>query len=161
MATFQRRDVAHANPAHRPTDEEYRRYFWLVQHFRGIGWDNSKLHDASPFRIADPGFNAILIRSCLDLAALADDVGEPEIASASRAFAQAGIAAVDALWSETRGQYLCLDRMTGTLIDSPSIGGLLAAFCSIPERRAIGNHRRRGSLSCAKPSPGGPPNSTA
>ncbi|WP_170435750.1 amylo-alpha-1,6-glucosidase [Ruegeria arenilitoris] len=151
VAPFQRRDVAHANPAHRPTDEEYRRYIWLVQHFRGLGWDNSKLHDASPFRVVDPGFNAILIRSCLDLAALADDLGEAEIASASRAFAQAGIAAMDALWSETRGQYLCFDRATGALIDSPSIGGLLAAFCPIPEHRAQAIAQRLDAIGAAVP----------
>ncbi|WP_170448086.1 amylo-alpha-1,6-glucosidase [Ruegeria arenilitoris] len=151
VAPFQRRDVAHANPAHRPTDEEYRRYIWLVQHFRGLGWDNSKLHDASPFRVVDPGFNAILIRSCLDLAALAEDLGEAEIASASRACAQAGIAAMDALWSETRGQYLCLDRVTGALIDSPSIGGLLAAFCPIPEHRAQAIAQRLEAIGATVP----------
>lgn len=151
VAAFQRRDVAHANPAHRPTDEEYRRYIWLVQHFRGLGWDNSRLHDASPFRVVDPGFNAILIRSCLDLAALADDLGEAEIASASRAFAQAGIAAMDALWSETRGQYLCFDRVTGELIDSPSIGGLLAAFCPIPEHRAQAIAQRLEAIGATVP----------
>ncbi|WP_170457487.1 MGH1-like glycoside hydrolase domain-containing protein [Ruegeria arenilitoris] len=151
VAPFQRRDVAHANPAHRPTDEEYRRYIWLVQHFRGLGWDNSKLHDASPFRVVDPGFNAILIRSCLDLAALADDLGEAEIASASRAFAQAGIAAMDSLWSETRGQYLCFDRVTGELIDSTSIGGLLAAFCPIPEHRAQAIALRLEAIGAAVP----------
>lgn len=151
VAPFQRRDVAHANPAHRPTDEEYRRYIWLVQHFRGLGWDNSRLHDASPFRVVDPGFNAILIRSCLDLAALAEDLGETEIASASRAFAQAGIAAMDSLWSETRGQYLCLDRVTGALIDSPSIGGLLAAFCPIPEHSAQAIAQRLEAIGATVP----------
>jgi glycogen debranching enzyme len=34
------------------------------------------------------------------------------------------------------GQYLCLDRVTGSLIDSRSIGGLLAAFAPIPHERA-------------------------
>ena len=84
---FTRRDTQHANPAHRPTQAQYERYIWLVQHFRGMGWDNTKLHDASPFRIVDPGFNAILIRSCADLAALADALGEAEIAARSRAHA--------------------------------------------------------------------------
>jgi len=60
VAPFTRRDTRHADPSHRPTDAQYKRYIWLVEHFRGLGWDNSKLHDASPFRIVDPGFNAIL-----------------------------------------------------------------------------------------------------
>lgn len=133
---FTRRDTSHANPAHRPTDEQYKRYIWLVQKFRSLGWDNTKLHDASPFQIVDPGFNAILIRSCADLAVLADTVGESEIAAQSRAMADKAIAAMETLWSDKRGQYLCYDRAIGALVDSPSIGGLLAAFAPIPQERA-------------------------
>ncbi|MDE0345593.1 MAG: trehalase family glycosidase, partial [Boseongicola sp.] len=136
VGEFQRRDTSHANPAHRPTDEEYRRYIWLVQHFRGLGWDDSKLHDASPFRMVDPDFNAILIRSCSDLADLAERLGESEIAAESRAFAERGIEAMDGLWHEGLGQYVCYDRAARKLIDSPSIGGLLAVFCAVPKRRA-------------------------
>lgn len=138
VGDFQRRDTSHANPAHRPTDEQYKRYIWLVQHFRSLGWDNTKLHDASPFRIVDPGFNAILIRSCSDLAVLADALGEPEIAEQSRAFAAKAIAAMESLWSDKHGQYLCYDRAAGKLIDSPSVAGILPAFCAIPLHRAKG-----------------------
>lgn len=136
IAPLQRRDTLHSDPAHRPTDEQYKRYIWLVQHFRALGWDNSKLHDASPFRMVDPGFNAILIRSCADTADLADRLGEKEIARQSRAFAERGIAAMETLWSDALGQYACRDRAAGKLIDSPSIGGLLAAFCAVPAPRA-------------------------
>ncbi|MBU0781249.1 MAG: hypothetical protein KKC72_14545, partial [Alphaproteobacteria bacterium] len=55
---FVRRDTQHANPDHRPTQAQYERYIYLVQLFRGLNWDNTKLHDASPFQVVDPGFNA-------------------------------------------------------------------------------------------------------
>src|SRR5690606_31218645 len=97
---------------------------------------NRKLHDASPFQVVDPGFNAILIRSAADLAALADDLGEPAIAAANRARVGQALAALDRLWSEPHGQYLCLDRKTGALIDSASIGGILPVFAAIPADRA-------------------------
>jgi hypothetical protein len=139
---YVRRDTQHADPAHRPTKEQYDRYIWLVQRFRGLGWDNSKLHEASPFQIVDPGFNAILIRACADLADLADLLGEPKIAAANRARAEKGVAAMERLWSERRGQYLCLDRTTGELVDSASIGGLLAAFAAVPPARAAAIARR-------------------
>src|SRR6218665_3840853 len=67
---YVRRDTQHADPAHRPTKAQYDRYLYLVQLFRSLGWDNTKLHDASPFKVVDPGFNAILIRSATDLATL-------------------------------------------------------------------------------------------
>lgn len=133
---FTRRDTSHANPAHRPTDEQYKRYIWLVQKFRSLGWDNTLLHDASPFQIVDPGFNAILIRSCADLAELADSLGETQIASQSRATAEKAVAAMETLWSDRLGQYVCQDRALGALVDSPSIGGILAAFAPIPKDRA-------------------------
>ena len=136
VAPFQRRDTQHADPEHRPTQAQYERYIWLVQHFRELGWDNGKLHDASPFQLVDPGFNAILIRSCADLAGLADMLGEPELANRSRALADAGIAAMETLWSEQHSQYLCLDRASGALVDSLSVSGLLAAFAPIPAHRA-------------------------
>jgi mannosylglycerate hydrolase len=133
---YVRRDTQHADPAHRPTKAQYDRYLWLVQKFRGRDWDNRQLHDASPFRIVDPGFNAILLRSCAELAELADILGEAEIAEVNRARAAKGLAAMERLWSEPDGQYLCLDRATDSLVDSPSIGGLLAAFAAVPAKRA-------------------------
>jgi hypothetical protein len=133
---YVRRDTQHADPAHRPTKAQYDRYLWLVQLFRSLGWDNSKLHDASPFKVVDPGFNAILIRSATDLAALAEELGETEIAEANRARAEKGLAALEGLWSEARGQYLCKDRVTGALIESASIGGILPVFAAVPKGRA-------------------------
>jgi hypothetical protein len=136
IAPYTRRDTQHANPAHRPTKAQYDRYLWLVEHFRGLRWDNAKLHDASPFQVVDPGFNGILLRACADLAALAGALDEPAIADENRAFAERGLAAMDGLWSDAHGQYLCRDRTTGKLIDSASSGGLLAAFAAIPPDRA-------------------------
>ena len=136
IAPYTRRDTQHANPEHRPTKEQYDRYLWLVEHFRALNWDTTKLHDASPFQVVDPGFNAILIRACADLADLAEALGEPALAAENRRFAAKGLAALDQLWSEAHGQYLCLDRVQGALIDSASIGGILAAFCAIPASRA-------------------------
>ncbi|MFT4148768.1 MAG: hypothetical protein QM656_01115 [Paracoccaceae bacterium] len=136
ITPYTRRDTTHADPAHRPTKDQYDRYVWLVERFRHLGWDNAVLHDDSPFRVVDPGFNAILIRSCADLADLAAQLGMDDIAAANRAFADRGIAALESLWSEAHGQYLCRDRVTGRLIDSASVGGLLAAFAPIPAGRA-------------------------
>jgi hypothetical protein len=133
---YTRRDTQHADPEHRPTKAQYDRYLWLVQHFRDLGWDNSKLHDASPFQVIDPGFNAILIRACTDIATLAHELGEMDIANANRARAERGLAALETLWSDEHGQYLCKDRTTGELIDSASIGGLLPVFAAVSRDRA-------------------------
>ncbi len=136
VTPYTRRDTQHADPAHRPTQDQYDRYIWLVERFRSLGWQTDRLHDASPFQVVDPGFNGILIRACLDLADLAEDLGEIAIAGENRMLAQRGLAALTALWSDAHGQYLCLDRHSQTLIDSPSSGGLLPVFAPIPAEHA-------------------------
>lgn len=135
-SAYTRKDILHADPAHRPTKDWYDRYVWLVEHFRSLDWDTAKLHEASPFQVVDPGFNAILLRACADVADMAEDLGLEEIAAENRGYAARGIAAMESLWSDSHGQYLCRDRVQGTLVNSPSIGGLLAAFCAIPQPRA-------------------------
>ncbi|WP_127902309.1 MGH1-like glycoside hydrolase domain-containing protein [Solirhodobacter olei] len=146
ITPYTRRDLAHADASMRPTKEQYDRYLWLVERFRSLGWDNAKLHDASPFQIVDPGLNAILLRSCLDLAALAEGLGAGEIAARNRAWAKAGLAAMEGLWSDRLGQYLCRDRVTGTLVDSASVGGLIAAFAPLPPARLRTMARRIETL---------------
>jgi hypothetical protein len=136
IAPYTRSDTKHADPATRPTKAHYDRYLWLVQHFRSLGWDSNKTHDASPFQIVDPGFNAILIRSCIETADLADALGEPAIAERNRTWAAHGLKALDRLWSEPAQQYMPYDRVGEKLLDSPSIGGLIPVFAPIPAHRA-------------------------
>ncbi|MBD8065133.1 hypothetical protein IC608_06575 [Devosia sp. PTR5] len=136
ITPYRRRDTDHANPAHRPTDAQYDAFVWLVEHFRRLGWDNSLLHDASPFRVVDPAFNAILIRSCADLAAVAEALGEKTLAQRNRAWAQRSLDALDALWHVSSQRYQGFNRATGERIDSRSIGGLLPILAAIPPARA-------------------------
>lgn len=137
IAPYTRRDTQHAATAHRPTKVHYDRDLWLVEHFRALDRDNTKLHDASPFQIFDPGFNAILIRSAAEFAELAETLGEPALAAENRADAARGTAAMESLWSDEYGQYLSRDRITGALVESRSVGGLVAAFAPIPTDRAV------------------------
>ena len=128
---YRRRDTQHVNAAERPTQEQYDRYMWLVTRFRELGWDNSKLHEASPFQVVDPGFNAILIRSDEALARLAAAIGLDAVAKAAEARIATARKAFDALWSDEAGQFLCFDRVAGKLIDSRSVGGLLPLFAGL------------------------------
>ena len=143
---YERNDLKHADPATRPTKAQYDRYLWLVQHFRSLGWDSTLTHDASPFQVVDPGFNAILIRSCLETAALADALDAPEIAARHRNWAEQGLVALDGLWSDRHGQYLPFDRVGGRLSESPSIGGLIPVFAPIPAPRAAALASTIGSM---------------
>ena len=154
VAPYQRRDTQYVTAAERPTQAEYDRYMWLVEHFRGLGWDNRRLHDDSPFRVVDPGFNAILVRSDIALAELADAVGLSEIAAAARARVARARAAFATLWSDSTGQFLCLDRVTGRLIESPSVGGVLPLFAGLGDTSRLTSTiaRWRGGVTYGVPS---------
>ena len=128
VAPYSRKDTTHVDAAERPTKEQYDRYIWLVQKFRSLEWDNSKLHDASPFKVVDPGFNAILIRSDEDIAWLAEEFGEDAIAQAAHARVTKARNAFPKLWNEEAGQYVCYDRAIGKQVESLSVGGLLPVF---------------------------------
>lgn len=125
IAPYQRRDTGHVDASQRPTAFEYDRYVALLECFRALKWDNHRLHDASPFQVVDPGFNAILIRSELALARLAGILGEPELAQRLTQRAAHAINALQGLWHADLGQYACLNRRTGQLVNSGSVGGLL------------------------------------
>ncbi|MGA1561253.1 MAG: MGH1-like glycoside hydrolase domain-containing protein, partial [bacterium] len=77
-----------------------------------------------------------LIRSCFDLAALAEELEMDDVAQRNYAWARRGLDALENLWSDPHRQYLCQDRTTGQLIESTSIGGLLAVFAPIRHIRA-------------------------
>ncbi|WP_043538581.1 MGH1-like glycoside hydrolase domain-containing protein [Salinarimonas rosea] len=132
VGSYVRRDTTHVDAAQRPTKAEYDRYLWLVQRFRSLAWDQATLHDASPFRVVDPGFNAILIRSAEDLAALAQALDAPELAAEAQAQAARGRTALEGLWHDGLGQYAAFDRAAGTLVESASIGGLLPLLALEP-----------------------------
>lgn len=133
---FKRRDTVHANPEHRPTQDQYERYIWLVQRFESENWNNAILHDCSPFRVVDPGFNAMLLRSISDIGVLASHIGEIEIANACEGMAAKGIGSLEKLWNDKLGQYVCFDRVKQKQINNAAIGGL--SRCS-PKYLMIGN----------------------
>jgi hypothetical protein len=142
---YQRRDTSHVDPSQRPHKAEYDRYIWLVQKFRSLGWDNARLHDASPFQVVDPGLNAILIRSDSDLAILAEEIGDGELVHEAHLRTTRARAAFDALWSPAREQYLCYDRVAARLVDSPSVGGILPIFAGLGDaakQRALADRIR-------------------
>ena len=148
VMAYQRRDTQHANPDHRPTKAQYDRYIWLLQNFRALGWDNQKSHDASPFQVVDPGFNAILIRSSFDMAKTALSLNEPKLVECFTKLGEQGAEALETLWSEQFNQYLCYDRAQQCFIESPSIGGLIPILANCHHSKDIARHLHQIGKHC-------------
>ncbi len=129
---YTRRDTQHVDASQRPTKFEYDRYIALVECFRAHHWDNAVLHGISPFKVVDPGFNAILIHSDQALARLAAQFGMDDLAAQAQARSKRGLDALETLWHPKLGQYVPFDRVAQCLIHSASIGGLLPVLALSP-----------------------------
>jgi glycogen debranching enzyme len=126
--TIRRRDTAHVDPAMRPRAEDYQRFIHLVDVFRGVGWQPASMLAASPFKVADIGTNAILLRAERDLLALAERFGT----EVDRAAISAGIArmnaAIQRLWSPERSLFTSYDLIAGAPIPVGTSAGFLPLF---------------------------------
>lgn len=135
---IRRRDTGHVDAAFRPRGIEYQRFIHLVDLFREAGWDAQRMFAQSPFKVADVGTNAILLRAERDLLALAERFGS----AAERAAITARIAhktvVLSGLWDEALRHYLSRDLIGGTLIPVRTSAGFLPLFAGL--------HQHAGTL---------------
>jgi hypothetical protein len=125
---IRRRDTAHVAAAMRPRGEEYERFIHLVERFRDVGWDPARMLAVSPFRIADIGTNAILLRAERDLATLARRFGAAaDTAEVAERIARQE-AAIARLWSDARGVYRSFDLIDDAPIEAATSAGFLPLF---------------------------------
>lgn len=122
---FQRRDVALVGSDMRPRQWEYDRYIYLVELYRSLDWKGDRMWSETPFKVADVGLNAILMRDELDLIDLAEHFDDSLNAERLRSRAARRRQGLDTLWSEERGVYLSRDLLRNHLVDAPSHAGFL------------------------------------
>jgi hypothetical protein len=73
---YQRRDLAHADPRDRPSNEAYDRFVYLALLYRDHAYDDARTREVTPFLVEDPMFNAIWAWSAHALAEIADVIGD-------------------------------------------------------------------------------------
>jgi len=67
LEPYTRKDLNHISAAYRPTDDDYDYYVSLLQQFKRCQYNQLKLYDECPFKVADVGVNSILARANNDL----------------------------------------------------------------------------------------------
>jgi hypothetical protein len=76
LPPYTRSDLQHvADPAERPTREEYDRYLWLVEVLKQARYDDAEIQRRDPFLVKDVLFSAILVaanEALLEIALLLD-----------------------------------------------------------------------------------------
>ena len=76
LPPYTRRDLAHGDPKDRPTNEAYDRFVYLAATYRNGAYDDTRLSEVAPYRIAGPLFDGILVWSLGALAEIAAVIGK-------------------------------------------------------------------------------------
>jgi hypothetical protein len=148
VSVLHRRDTDSVDAAERPTDEHYRRFLTLVRRGTEIGWPQARLARSGAFRVLDPGLSAILARACVDLAALAGELGEEQIAEESRSGSERVAEALRAR-ADSDGLIRAVDMVDASPLPTTGAGSALAVLAPglPPEQvRAIAHEVVDGSL---------------
>jgi glycogen debranching enzyme len=135
---IRRRDTDHVDASARPRGEEYQRFIHLVDTFRAAGWDPARMYAVSPFRVADIGTNAILLRAERDLLALAARFGTPADAATIGARIAQREAALPRLWNAGLDGFVCFDMIADAPVPVATSAGFLPLFaqCATPAQVA-------------------------
>jgi glucosylglycerate hydrolase len=79
LPPYTRYDLQHvADPSHRPSDEEYNRYLWLLELLKKARYDEATIYESHPFLVKDVLFSAILAAANEALLEIATVIGAPE-----------------------------------------------------------------------------------
>jgi glycogen debranching enzyme len=131
IGPYERRDTTHLDASMRPTKLEYDRYYALVQFGRALSWNQQRIGQESPFRVVDVGMTMILLRANRDLLALAQALGQTEVAAElQRAIAKAE-RGIDWLWNEQLGAYCSRDVITGRSSDLITSASFLSFYAGV------------------------------
>ena len=138
LEPYQRKDIEHANPAQRPSQEEYDKYISIVKFGRDHGWDQKILTNQGPFLMADPGIFFILLRADRDLLWLAEQLGYSQEALKIRTWIAKAEASAHLFWNDDYGAFCAWDVRTGVFSQGFSNASALCFYADIgtPDQRA-------------------------
>lgn len=130
MEPFARRDTVHvADARERPTDDEYRRYIWLVDQMAAVSYDDAAVRRTSDFRVADVFSSALLALAGEVLAELAESVDRSAEAARLRTIAARFRRGVASTVSPETGLARDRDQRSGRWLQSATIGGFAPLIC--------------------------------
>jgi Trehalase len=120
LPRYQRRDLVHADPRDRPSDDAYDRFVYLAILYRDAGYDDARVREITPFLVEDPMFNALWAWSAASLAEIAGVIGED-----GREFAEDAERITRAietkLWDAEHARFLPFDLHAGRQMDHHSV----------------------------------------
>ncbi len=134
LEPYERRDTGHVDASQRPHKSDYDRYMTLVELFRRHGYAH-EIEALSPWRVADPCTNFLLLRADRDLAWLAEQFGEPT--RQIQIWITRAEAALPRLLHPATGHPHALDLVTGELAPTPTSAGFLSLWAGLGDAATI------------------------
>ena len=134
VGEYIRRDTNHVDPAMRPTKYDYDRYLKLVQLGVSVNWDQGKLRDINPFRVADPTMTFTLLRAQRDMLDLGRRFGENVLEIED--WIKTLEVGTETLWNPDIAGYDSRDVHTGTFNGVLSNASALCWYAGINGQRA-------------------------
>ena len=125
LPPYTRYDLQHVtDPSHRPSNEEYDRYLWLLEHLKRARYDEAAIYEEHPFLVKDVLFSAILVAANQALLEIAEVVGAPEEdRTLIEAWIERGRAGLDGRWDPDLGLCLDYDVLAGRPLRVRTIAG--------------------------------------
>jgi glycogen debranching enzyme len=108
-----RKDIRYQDSQERPTHQDYYKYIYLIELFKSLAWDYTKIIQESPFAAKDILFNSIWERANEALAALLHKYGNQEEANKYSQWAEETRKALTNTWDEAHNQYCDIDVTRG------------------------------------------------
>jgi glycogen debranching enzyme len=108
-----RKDIRYQNLEERPTKADYYRYIYLIELFKDLAWDYTKILHETLFAVKDILFNSVWARANEALAELLHTYGNQEDANTYQRWAEQTQKALTNTWSEEYNQYCDIDVTQG------------------------------------------------
>jgi glycogen debranching enzyme len=108
-----RKDTNYHNSEERPTRADYYRYIYLIELFKGIDWDYTKILRETPFAVKGTLFNSIWEKANEALARLLQTYGNLEEAKTYEQWAKQTQEALTNTWREEHEQFCDIDVTHG------------------------------------------------
>ena len=129
---YERKDLQNPKAAkHRPTQEDYDRYVYLVDLFRRCDYDDAAIYQQCPFLIQDPLFNGVLAWSNECLIQIGGLLGE-DVSEAVQWDELTKYSMNEKLWDEERGIYNAYDLRNEEIIPVHTSSGLMPLCGDVP-----------------------------
>jgi len=113
----------------RPTKYDYDRYIWLVQLGKDNNWDDRKIKEKCPFRVAEPGMTFTLLRAQRDLLKIGQLLGrDTDQIEKDIAILEGG---AQSLWNDDISSYDSRNTKTGNWSKTISNASFLCWYAGI------------------------------